>query len=702
MLADKFSIADDFPAVSYEEWRAAVAVDLKGAPFDKKLITHTYDGIDIQPLYTRRDRPVESDSHGYPGLPPFVRGSRPLGAVPANWDLRQEFSQADLATANRAMVEDVNGGVTSLLIRLDAAAASGFDPDDAAAGQLAARGGLMIYSVEDLAEAVSGIPLERISVSLEAGAAFLPAAALLVACWERRGLGVSEARGAFNADPWAALASSGRLPMSASDAKRMLADLAVWTAKNAPQVSSVGVDTSVYHEAGATSAQDIAFGVATGVEYLRAMTERGMTIDAAARQFLFRISLGTHHFLAIAKLRGARKLWSRVVEASGGAPKAGGMRIHARLSARVLTERDPYVNILRNTVAVFAAGVAGAEAITSEPFDSIAGEPSEFARRLARNTALILQEEGNLHRVIDPAGGSWFLDSLTDELAAESWKIFQEIERRGGMLAALQSGWIGQEIESAFAPRAANIARRREGITGVSEFPNLQEERLVRSTPDMAALAAVAKVHVVKSRKQDAMPPGGFPELEMTVAAIRAAKQGATIGQLAAAAGIHKSVIEIESLAPRSFAAPFEELRAAVDAWTARNGVAPRVFLVSMGSVADHTARTTYAKNFFEAGGFDVVAAGSFRDAAAAGKAFAEGGANVAVICSSDQLYPELVPSLAGQLKTAGARTVVLAGAPGANEAAWRAAGVDRFIFMKCDVASTLREILREEGVLSS
>jgi methylmalonyl-CoA mutase len=391
-----------------------------------------------------------------------------------------------------------------------------------------------------------------------------------------------------------------------------------------------------------------------------------------------------------------------VVEASGGAPEAGGMRIHARLSGRVLTERDPYVNILRNTVAVFAAGVGGAEAITSEPFDSIAGESSDFARRLARNTALILQEEGNLHRVVDPAGGSWFLDSMTDELAAESWKIFQEIERRGGMLAALQSHWIGQQIESAFAPRAANIAQRREGITGVSEFPNLQEDRLVRSMPDMAALAAAAKERVAKTRRQEAAPSEGFPDLEMTVAAISAAKHGATIGQLAAAAGFHKSVLEIEALVPRSFAAPFEELRTAVDAWTARSGAAPRVFLANMGSVADHTARATYAKNFFEAGGFEVVAAGSYREAAAAAKAFADSGANVAVICSSDQLYPAVVPTLATRLKTAGARTVVLAGAPGANEAAWRAAGVDRFIFMKCDVANTLREILREEGVLSS
>jgi methylmalonyl-CoA mutase len=702
MLAEKFTVADDFPPVSYQEWRQAVEIDLKGAPFEKKLVTHTYDGIDLQPIYTRRQRTGEDDPHGFPGSPPFVRGARPIGAAPTSWDLRQEYAHADISAANRAIVDDVNGGITSVLLRLDAAAARGFDPDDAAADGLSSRSGLMIYAVQDLAELLRGIPLDHVAVSLDAGAAFLPAAALLVAYWEAGGVALKDARGAFNADPWATLASTGQLPMGASAALGMLTDLAAWTGKNAPNVSAVAVDTAVYHEAGATSAQDIAFGLATAVEYLRAMTDGGLTVEAAASQILFRISVGTHHFLAIGKLRAARKLWSRVVETCGGASEAGGMRIHARLSRRVLTERDPYVNILRNTVAVFAAGIGGAEAITSVAFDSVIGEPSEFGRRVARNTALIAQDEAHLHRVVDPAGGSWFLDSLTDELAAQSWKIFQEIERRGGMLASLQNGWIAQQIEAAFAPRAANIARRSEGITGVSEFPNLQEDRFETSSPDKIALTAAAKDRVAKTRRGGQAPAGPFPKKAMTTAAIHAAREGATIDQLASAAGLHNSPLEIKALAARSFAAPFEELRNAVDAWKDRTGAAPRVFLATLGSAADHTARATYAKNFFEAGGFEVVAGGGVRDAATAAKAFAECGAAVAVICSSDQLYPELVPPLAVKLKTAGARTVILAGAPGANEAAWRAAGVDRFIFIKCDVAGTLREILREEGVLSS
>ncbi len=281
----------------------------------------------------------------------------------------------------------------------------------------------------------------------------------------------------------------------------MLSDLAAWTAENLPNFTAVGVDTSAYHHAGATAAQDIAFGIATAVEYLRAMTSFGLDIDTAAKQIVFNISLGTHHFLAIAKLRAARKLWSRVVEACGGSPAAGAMRIHASVGRRVLTVRDPYVNLLRNTVSVFAAGVGGAESITSEPFDSMLGLPDDFSRRIARNTALVLQEESHLHSVIDPAGGSWFLDKLTQQVAEKAWTIFQQIEREGGMLAALTSGWVAKQIDLAFGPREKNIARRKEGITGVSEFPNVREQPVTHAPVDFDGFQAVAVRRISTARK---------------------------------------------------------------------------------------------------------------------------------------------------------------------------------------------------------
>jgi methylmalonyl-CoA mutase len=699
MLPPEFTLRDDFPPVDYDAWRALAEADLGGASFEQKLVTHTYEGIDVQPVYTRRDRPGEGDPDGFPGLPPFVRGTEPLGAVQTGWDLRQEHAHPDLKAANEAILEDLQGGVTSLLLRLDLAARNGLDPDHPAATELAGRDGLMAYHVDDLDTLLSGVHLDMIGVTLEAGAAFLPAAAVLVALWRRRGIRPDQVRGAFNADPLAVLARDGQLPMSPEIALAQLAELAVWTAEHYPHVTAVRVGTAPYHHAGATAAQDVAFGMATAVEYLRAMVEAGLGVDAAVRQFLFSISLGTHHFLAIAKLRAARRLWARVVEVSGGSPAARAMRIHSRVSKRVLTLRDPYVNLLRNTVACFAAGVGGAEAITSVPFDSVGNLPDRFSRRIARNTVLILQEEARLHRVIDPGGGSWYLDWLTDQVAEKAWGIFQEVERRGGMLRALWDGWVAQQIDSAFAPRAKNLARRKEGITGVSEFPDLGEAPIQRPLPDSAALRAAARARIALRRSAN-LPlgsAGGGMHL-----AVEAAEGGASLGQLARVLGFHGEPTAIPPLAPHMFAVPFEELRDASDAWLATHGKRPRVFLANMGSAAHHTARATYAKNFFEAGGFEVIGNNGFREAEAAAKAFTDSGATIAVICSSDKLYPEAVPQVAPKLKAAGARSVVLAGNPGANEAAWRAAGVDRFIFIKCDVLGTLREMLREEGVLAS
>jgi methylmalonyl-CoA mutase len=268
------------------------------------------------------------------------------------------------------------------------------------------------------------------------------------------------------------------------------------------------------------------------------------------------------------------------------------------------------------------------------------------------------------------------------------------------MLDALKIGWIAAQIESAFAPRAKNIARRKEGITGVSEFPDVRELQILRAEIDLAALRKSAIDRTVAVRKSPKSLETLTAAGNVMESAIAAATAVATIGQLARAIGFGREQTEIQPLAAHYFAEPFEQLRAASDAWKTTHGKRPGVFLANMGPLSHHTARATYAKNFFEAGGFEVFTNSGFPDAAAAAQAFGSSGASIAVICSSDKLYPELVPPLTAKLKTAGARTVVLAGNPGANEQAWRAAGVYRFIFIKCDVLATLREILTEEGVL--
>lgn len=696
----EFTLEDDFPSVSYEQWRAVVEEDLQGAPFEKKLVTHTYEGINIQPVYTRADAISNQEVIGQPGSPPFVRGSFPPQAAISGVDLRQEYSHPDINETNRQIRADIAGGVTSIQLQLDPGASNGLDPHEISIDESIAVG-VMAHSLSDLDDTLQAVQLDRVGTSLDAGAAFLPAAALLVSLWQNRGIDLAQVQGAFNSDPLSTLARTGHLPLTLEASLDLLGDLAHWTSTNCPQVTAVGVNTSPYHCAGATAAQDLAFQMATAATYLCAMTANGLGIDEAAKQILFRVELGTHHFLAIAKLRAARRLWSRLVAASDGSSEAGAMKIHARTSDRVLTHRDPYVNILRNTVAMFAASIGGANVVTSVPFDSLIRLPDAFSRRVARNTLLIIQEEAHLHRVIDPGGGSWFLESITAQLAKEAWEIFQEIERLDGMVAVLQSGWVADEITSAHARRATDIARRKEGITGVSEFPDIAEAPLEVVAPDVSAILRAAAERM-KNAQNSFDSAETLPEGSQTAAAVEAATQGATIGQLARLVGFHVARSEVKAIEVRSFAQPYEELRDAVDNWEKLHGRRPAVFLANMGPIAHHTARAGYAKNFFEAGGFKIFSNDGFKDAESAAKSFAESGAATAVICSSDKLYAEFVPMLAAKLKQAGARSVVLAGNPGTNEAEWRSAGVDRFIYMKCNVLETLRDVLREEGVIES
>ncbi len=709
MIEKELSLGADFPAIAYDAWRAAVEAELQGAPFEKKLVTHTYEGIDIQPLYSERDWPSDGDPSGFPGFLPLTRGVRVLGHTGEGWDIHQEHLHPDPAGANRVILEDLAHGVTSIQLRLDAAACAGFDGDSSEAAGLCGRDGVMAYSVGDLDVVLRDVPLDRVPVSIDGGAGFLPAAALLGALLRQREL-ASGVRCAFNADPLGALMREGELRTPLAVALEHMADLAAWTAVNVPCASSVEIGTGVYHHAGSSSTQDLAFAVATAVEYLRALTRAGMDVDTAARQIVFGTSVGCHFFRAIARLRALRTLWAKVVTACGGGSTAArATRVRVRTSRRVLTSRDPWVNLLRNTVCCFAGALGGADAITTAPLDAALGLSDEFSRHLARNTQLILREESHLERVIDPAGGSWYLERLSGQLAECAWGLFQAIEARGGMIQAATEGWVAEQIRTVDRTRTRDLATRKQAVTGVSEHPNVHEEPLARPKPDLARLRTEATDRLAAWRRRHscdaalatlarvaadtARAPGALTE-----AAVQAAEAGATLGQLSAVLSAQPA--RVTPLASHPYAAAYEELRDASDRYEARTGKRPQAFLANMGTPADFSARSTYAGNFFEAGGFEILTNDGFADPASVASAFSRSGAKIAVVCSTDAKYETLVEDIAPRLKAAGARTVVLAGNPGGSEAKYRAAGVDRFIFIRCDVLGTLRELLRDEGVL--
>jgi methylmalonyl-CoA mutase len=708
-IAKEFHLGNDFLKIDQATWQQQVEVELKGAPFAKRMISHSYEGIETQPLFTEETFPTAGDPAGLPGYPPFVRGAQLLGNMLTGWDIRQEHAHPDPAVANAQILEDLTGGVTSIDLRLDGAAVQGLDTDDPRAADLAGRDGVSLASVADMERLVQGVKLDIAGFHFDPGGAFLPVASLYVAAARNAGVALSELRGGFNADPLKVLMRDGTLPMPLDTALRQMADLAAWTAKHAPRMNSVEVSTTPYHNAGATSVADIAFAVATGLDYLRALTDAGLDTDIAASQITFSMGLGCRFYLAIAKIRAVRTLWADVIAASGGSAEAQKMRLRVSTGRRVLTTRDQSLNILRNTVACYAGAIGVADVITTTPFDAPTGLPTAAARANARNTHHILAEECHLAQVVDSAGGSWYIEWYTEEIAKRAWSVFQQIEAQGGMIKAVGSGWVAEQIKPTVAAREKDIAVRKVAITGVSEHPTLAEHRSEQEQPDHRLLATAAAQRLSNWRHQhvgttalDALTGLAPASGALTAAAVAAAQAGATLGQIAkklVPEGAETAIMT--PLLVHPYDSSFEELRDAAEAFESRHGHRPRAYLAGVGRIAEQVARANYARNFFEAGGFEVIADEAKFDVAGAAAAYAASKVGIVVICSTDKQYATAVAELAPKLKAAGAHTVVLAGHPGQSEAAYRAAGVDRFIYVRCDVLETLWSLLHAEEAQS-
>lgn len=549
---------------------------------------------------------------GHPGFPPFVRGGSPEGTTVAGWDVRQRHVQTDPRRANEAVLADLENGTTSVWLTVG-------------------DGGV---PVAGLAEALKGVYLDLAPVVLDAGADFAPAAEELLRLYAASGVALSEAVASLGADPLGLLARTGddsKLRVQLESAAR----LAGRCVAEAPGVRALTVDALPYHEAGGSAAEELGASLATGVAYLRQLTGAGLDVDDACRQLEFRYAATADQFLTIAKLRAARRLWARVAEVCGVSPEASAQRQHAVTSTVMMTRRDPWVNMLRTTVAGLSAGVGGADAVTVLPFDAALGVSDAFARRIARNTQSVLLEESHLSKVIDPAGGSWYVERLTDELARAAWAFFQDIEGAGGQAAALRSGMLADRLAATWARRSEDLARRREPITGVSEFPHLAEAPVDREP----APAPVG---------------GGLPRVRRDDA--------------------------------------YERLRSRSDAHLAASGDRPKVLLAGFGPVAAHTARVAFAANLFQAGGIEPVQ--ETVDAESAAGVFAGSGARIAVLCSSDAVYGEQAAAVAAALKSAGALRVYLAGKPGERREEFEAAGVDSFVFAGCDAVEVLSSAL--------
>jgi methylmalonyl-CoA mutase len=613
------ALTAEFEPAGREAWLTLVGKVLKGADFDKRLVSSTRDGIPIQPIYKRADTVADTAAVGRSGW------------YPGGWDVRQRHPEPNPQAANRAILEDLEAGATSVLLQV-----------------LAPGQGGLSYSAEALAVALRGVVLRGTAIALDARENTLDAAGSLIEVWRGADIGENERRGAFNYDPLGVLAETGSLYYPAARSCGIAAKLAADT-RSMSHVTALLADGRPYHEAGGSEAQELAAMLATLVAYLRACEAAGLRPRMALGKIALALAADADLFLTIAKFRSARRLVARVAETCGAGSAAAGVQLTASTSERMMARRDPWVNMLRATVACAGAAFGGAEAITVLPFTWALGKPDAFARRIARNTQLVLQEESAAARVTDPAHGSWYVERLTEDLAKAAWAQFQEIEAKGGMAAALESGFIQGKVGRVAEARAGDIAHGRVELTGVSAFPRLGDDG----------------VGIEPHPPFDPVVKGGT---------------------------------SVAPLTPRRLAEPFERLRDVADAHLARTGKRPQVFLACLGDLAGHAARSTWTDNFLAAGGIETIVSAPLHNSADAGAAFAASGARVACLCSSDQVYAELAESTVGVLKQAGADQVLLAGRPN-REAALGAADVDGFIFAGCDAVATLKQLHEALGV---
>lgn len=615
-------------ARDYAAWQQAVAavlakarkVDVAELPADPEhlLDTTTYDGVTVTPLYTRR---VESAEAPLPGVFPFVRGRDAHRDVNRGWLVSAAFGagEGDPKKVNEAILDGLENGVSAVWL--------GVGGDG--------------LSADALGEALDGVLLDLAPLTLDAGADVAAAAARLYALIDERA-----AAGDGVTDRSAIAVALGAAPLTdrfaGVDAGVDLAGavaLAGAAAARPETVRAITVDGTAFHNAGASDAEELGAAVAAGLDYVRALVDSGMTISKALGQIEFRLAATDDQFQTIAKFRAGRRLWARVAQVCG-APESGGAPQHAVTSAAMMAQRDPWVNMLRTTLATFGAGVGGADSVTVLPFDAAVPAGTldtsvSFAARIARNTQLLLLEESNLGRVLDPGAGSWYVEDLTEQVAAKAWEFVQQIEAAGGYAAALDSGLVAERVAATRTRRDADIAHRRTAVTGVNEFPNLAEAPL---SDGPAPLAGVAR-----------------------------------------------------------YGAAFEALRDRSDRFLAEHGHRPKVLLAALGPVAEHNGRTTFAANLLASGGIEAVNPGTLDLATVAG-IVRESETTIAVLCGTDKRYgSDGVPAV-DALRAAGIETVLLAGPEKTFADAQGADRPDGFLTARIDAVSALTGLLDTLG----
>ncbi len=613
MSEKKEKLFDMFPETTYEEWRAKVEADLKGADFDKKLVWRTNEGFNVQPVYRAADIADFKTTNSLPGEYPYVRGTR----TENDWLTRQEIRVEDPQEANALALDVLNKGVTSLGFKL-----KGVDP-----------------TPEVLAALLDGIYLDCVEVNFKCcPRKAVELAKNLVAYLKEKGM-EEKFRGSIDYNPCKPAFKHGRqIPAWAVENAKEIMEIVA----PVPNLRFLAVNSVKLCNSGAYIYQELGYALAWGAQWMTSMTDAGYTADAVARRIKFNMGISTNFFMEIAKFRAARMLWAQIVKQYDPADlESCKMMVHAATSKFNQTIYDAYVNLLRSQTEAFSAAVAGVDSITSVPFDTPYKQPDAFSERIARNQQLLLKEESHLDKVIDPAGGSYYVEELTVAIAEQAWKLFLSVEEAGGFFKLVNEGKVQETVNESCKKRHTDVARRKEILLGTNQYPNINEKASDKIEKGACKCAC-----------------GCAPEED--------APQGV-------------------ALCGRRAATDFEELRLATEAAAKR----PKVFMLTIGNLAMRLARAQFSTNFFGCAGYEIIDNLGFKTVEEGVDAALEKGADVVVLCSSDDEYAELAPAAFKYLD--GRAEFVVAGAPACMEDL-KAAGIKDFVHVRCNVLDTLKD----------
>ncbi len=667
----------DFPSKSLADWRALAADELQGAASDA-LVWRTPEGIAVKPLYTADDLAALETLGSLPGFPPYLRGPRATMYANRPWTIRQYSGFSTAEETNRFFRDNLKAGQMGLSVAFDLATHRGYDSDHPRVEGDVGKAGVAIDSVEDMKILFDGIPLDRMSVSMTMNGAVLPVLAGFIVAAEEQGVPQAKLSGTIQNDILKEFMVRNTYIYPPGPSMRIVADIIAYTARTMPKFNSISISGYHMQEAGATAVQELAFTLADGVEYVRAALSRGLDVDAFAPRLSFFFAIGMNFFMEIAKLRAARFLWARLMRPFNPKnPMSLALRTHCQTSGVSLTEQDPYNNVIRTTVEAMAAVLGGTQSLHTNALDEALALPTPFSAAIARNTQLVLQAETGITRVVDPLGGSYYVEALTASVAAEAMKLFVEVEKLGGMTRAVESGMPKLKIEESAARRQARIDRGEEVIVGVNKYRSdrADEVELLDIDNTKVRQQQIARLAEVR-RKRDpkiceaaltaltrAAESGAGNLLELSVAASRAR---ATVGEISdaleAVYGRHQaSTRSVSGIYGAAYAddESFARIQDQVRGFAKETGRRPRMLVVKLGQDGHDRGAKIIATAFADLG-FDVDIGPLFQTPDEAGRQAIENDVHVVGVSSQAAGHKTLVPQLIEALKRAGADDVLV------------------------------------------